>query len=279
MDVFGGGGSISLEAEKRGFGVIYNDIDPLIYTIFSNLLNGNLGGNLKSLLLYPNKKIFIQALNNRYKTFQDYLILYCWSFNNQCKNFLYTNEKLPDMLELTKIIMGVAEKSDKYNELCEIMKNCCAESVSERHDYFLKYGKRCKNAGYVKYRKGVPGMEAKRIKHLEVLKKIERLANIKTNKIRTFNLDYKNLSLPPDAVVFLDPPYLNTLGYRTEFNYDEFSEWYLNLPNKDIYITEYTQPYGTMELTTLGKLSNTYNRKKEQHFQTLQSDKGVINHG
>lgn len=262
VDVFGGGGAISLEAEKRGFDVIYNDIDPLIYTVFSNLLNDNLDEKLKSLLLYPNKKIFLQALNNRYKTFQDYLILYCWSFNKLCKNFIYTDEKLMDMLELTKIIMGASEKSAKYVELIEIMKNCNAESVSERHDYYLKHGKHCKNVGYVKYRKGVPGMGAKRIEHLDVLKKIERLSNIKTDKIKTFNLDYNNLSIPDEAVVFLDPPYLNTLGYEYVFNYDEFVEWYLNLPNKDIYITEYTQPPNTMELSTLGKLSNIHNRKK-----------------
>lgn len=265
VDVFGGGGSISLEAENRGYDVIYNDIDPLIYTLFSELMQAShLSIATKKLLLYPNKKRFTQALNKGCKSYEDYLILYCWSFNNQCKNFLYTNEKLPDMLELTRIIMGVAEKSDKYNELCEIMKNCCAESVSERHDYYLKYGKRCKNVGFVKYRKGVPGMAAKRINHLEVLKKIERLANIKTNKIKTFNLDYKNLSIPPDAVVFLDPPYLNTLGYGIEFNYDDFVEWYLSLPNENIYITEYTQPPHTKEILTLGKLSNIMNRKRNK---------------
>lgn len=266
VDVFGGGGSISLEAENRGYDVIYNDIDPLIYTLFSELTQvSQLSIATKNLLLYPNKKRFKQALKTTNKSFEDFLVLYCWSFNNNCKCFLYPDEKLTDMLELTKIIMGrgaASEKSGKYVELIEIMKSCNAESVSERHDYYLKHGKHCKNVGYVKYRKGVPGMAAKRINHLEVLKKIERLTNIKTDKIKTLNLDYKKLNIPPDAVVFLDPPYLNTLGYGCEFNYNDFVKWYSNLPNENIFITEYTQPPGTMELTTLGKLSNSFNRKK-----------------
>src|SRR5574343_387046 len=40
-DLFGGGGSISTQALKRGFNVHYNEIQPRVFNLFEFLVGGN----------------------------------------------------------------------------------------------------------------------------------------------------------------------------------------------------------------------------------------------
>lgn len=54
-------------------------------------------------------------------------------------------------------------------------------------------------------------------------------------------LDYKNLEIYPEDVVYCDPPYEGTTGYGCEFNHQEFWEWCRSLKAK-VFVSEYAAP-------------------------------------
>lgn len=58
------------------------------------------------------------------------------------------------------------------------------------------------------------------------------------------NIDYKNLNIPSNSIIYCDPPYQNTTKYNTKFNHFEFWDW-CRKKSKDghtVFISEYTAP-------------------------------------
>ena len=55
--------------------------------------------------------------------------------------------------------------------------------------------------------------------------------------------DYLTLNIPNGSLVYCDPPYRGTTGYKFKFNHDEFWDWvrYTSKNNK-VFISEYTAP-------------------------------------
>lgn len=58
--------------------------------------------------------------------------------------------------------------------------------------------------------------------------------------------DYKDLEIPPNSILYLDPPYENTTRYKmqSKFNHQDFWEW-VRLKVKEgyqVFISEYTAP-------------------------------------
>ena len=58
------------------------------------------------------------------------------------------------------------------------------------------------------------------------------------------NCSYDELSYPPNSVIYCDPPYQQTVSYRSSFNHDKFWEWVRKMSRKGhyVYVSEYTAP-------------------------------------
>lgn len=72
-----------------------------------------------------------------------------------------------------------------------------------------------------------------------VLKQAESLKGI------TFLSDnYYNLILPRDSLIYCDPPYANTTGYKDKFDHEKFWQWCRdkNQAGHKIFISEYNAP-------------------------------------
>lgn len=63
---------------------------------------------------------------------------------------------------------------------------------------------------------------------------------------------YHELDIPPGSLVYCDPPYAGTFGYRyssKDFEEGEFVEWCLNLSKTcEVYVSEYTQLHPRFEV-------------------------------
>ena len=89
------------------------------------------------------------------------------------------------------------------------------------------------------------------LQRLESLERLERLQSIQSlqrlESLELNNLDYRDVKLPaPDnCIIYLDPPYRNTAWYETEFNFDDFDKYVLELKEKwyKVFISEYNLPY------------------------------------
>jgi hypothetical protein len=80
------------------------------------------------------------------------------------------------------------------------------------------------------------------LQRLQSLQSLQRLQSLQSlQSLETSRLDYRDVSIPEDAVVYCDIPYRGTDGYRGGFDHDAFYEWALSRPFP-VYISEYDMP-------------------------------------
>lgn len=62
--------------------------------------------------------------------------------------------------------------------------------------------------------------------------------------LKLVNKSYLSLEIPPNSIIYCDPPYENTTKYKDGFNHLEFWEWCRNKEKQGhvIYISEYNAP-------------------------------------
>lgn len=88
-------------------------------------------------------------------------------------------------------------------------------------------------------------------------------------------LDYRDLEIPDGAVVYCDPPYVNTTGYTVgQFNTDDFWDYMRQLSKRcDVYISEESAPndfeciWSKEKVRTLEKSDNVGRVKVEKLFK------------
>ena len=206
-DIFGGGGAITAECLLNGLEVHYNDLDRTITDMFQRVLATD-REFLKTLIV--SRDGFFKIREKENKTVDDELKLLVNSFGNDRKTYLYSKE-FSDL---------------KYNLAIEIIKN---------HDTFDGYKKTdtYKNA----YRPFDVGKEKKNqvLEQLKRLQQLERMQQV--SHIEATNLDYTEFSGAENAILYLDPPYENTVlkGYSIDsFDSQSFYDWAFKMANKNI---------------------------------------------
>ena len=206
-DIFGGGGAITAECMLNGLEVHYNDLDETVTSMFQKVVSED-RDYLKTLLISRDEFFKIREKEN--KTVDDNLKLLVNSFGNNRKGYLYS-EEFSDL---------------KHNLAAEIVK---------KHDTFSGYKKTdtYKNA----YRPFDIGKvdKAQVLEQLQRLHQLQRLQQLEC--VEVTNLDYTEFSGVEDTILYLDPPYQNTLlkGYSiNEFNSQSFYGWAYEMSKKNI---------------------------------------------
>lgn len=66
----------------------------------------------------------------------------------------------------------------------------------------------------------------------------------KMKGVSLYSGDYKKLTIPPNSLIYCDPPYINTTGYGFEFDHDEFYDWCRQKVDEDhlVFVSEYEAP-------------------------------------
>ncbi len=73
----------------------------------------------------------------------------------------------------------------------------------------------------------------------------KQVKNFKHLRKTTFvNCSYDELNFLPKTVIYCDPPYSDTVQYRTMFNHDKFWDWVREMSRKGcyVYVSEYNAP-------------------------------------
>jgi len=236
IDLFGGGGAISYEAQKQGFKVVCNDKNKAIIALHKKIQ----GGLPDSIYDWVSRE---QFLKNRDR--QDWyggFLQSIWTFGNNGKDYLYGRKVEPIKHQLHKIIVecsvGTLQNFSYIGEdtMWEIAKCFQINDLHSRRKVILKILKNCANNSQVKY-----------IEHLTRLNAIQGIEEIENRNAITFiSLDYKDVEIPENSVVYLDPPYRDTHGYQEDVFHDELDEWAKNC-GEACYMSEYKAPFEVVQ--------------------------------
>ena len=206
-DIFGGGGAITAECMLNGLEVHYNDLDETATSMFQKVVSED-RDYLKTLIISRDE--FFKIRDKENKTVDDELKLLVNSFGNNRKGYLYS-EEFSDL---------------KHNLVTEIIK---------KHDTFSGYKKTDT------YKNAARPFDVGKVDRAQVLEQLQRLHQLQRLQqlecVEVTNLDYAEFSGVENAILYLDPPYQNTLlkGYSiNEFNSQSFYGWAYEMSKKNI---------------------------------------------
>lgn len=233
-DLFGGGGAISHCAVlSRKYEVVhYNELNPLICKAFKMSVNGE----------FKNEKRWVSREDFHKLKYTDSYVALCFSFgNNPLKNYAYAKD-----VELCKKALhySICFNDDSLLSKIVDIKNLKYTS-NDLHERRLQLQHYLKN--YIKDVESFCNTENGNVRNiLQSLERLERLQQLESlqdlQSLEITNLDYKNVQIEEDSVIYCDPPYINTNDYKIDFNHNEFFDWCRN--QKNCFISEYTTTKG-----------------------------------
>ena len=279
VDLFGGGGAISVCASQSGKyeKIIYNELNTIIAETFQKAINGE----------YENERRWVSREEFEKLKKTDGYVAICFSFSNNCNTYIYGPK-----IEPYKRAYHYAIIFDDFGPFNELFDDETTEKIKksvegitdfkERRikfshalgDYILSL-ERCQHLerkeklDTVKYTVDVhPTYIAHVNQHLEYKEKFDLLKhtmnmygtprnacppfdlNIRVTTeapIEVFNKDYADVELPSpeECVIYCDIPYEKTYSYVTGgFDYERFYKWCQEkaFEGYQIYVSSYELP-------------------------------------
>ena len=80
-----------------------------------------------------------------------------------------------------------------------------------------------------------------RLQEMERCTRLRQLQIYPPHEIIVKQLDYKQVEIPHNSIVYADPPYIGTSKYCNSFNHDVFYDWLRNC-DFPVYVSEYKMP-------------------------------------
>lgn len=239
VDLMAGGCAISHAALMSGKykHVIANDITDTAF-IFDAAMRGEMDGY--ATVLTRDEFHAVKAT--------DTLGSILYSFSNNRSNYLYGADMEQVKTAATSMVL--------------------APSIHERHLAYKRFitmlDKHIRAEGMVKD-------NLKSLESVERLERVQALSQIDTQATFTpLQGDYRNVDIPADAIVYVDPPYC---GMRCDayngFDFDAFYAWLRTVPNLTV-ISEYTAPPECVEIThTQKRVTAAANDKTKKATEML----------
>lgn len=112
--------------------------------------------------------------------------------------------------------------------------------------------------------------ESKRLKngrlpnHQEEARRGLLLQIPKLKSVNFITSDYKDLTIPPNSIIYCDPPYKGTIKYKVDIDHDEFWDWCRGKTNEGhtVFVSEYEAP-SDFECVWELEVSNTLSKQKK----------------
>lgn len=219
-DIFGGGGAITAECMLNGIEVHYNDLYNTITDMFQKVISED-REYLKTLIV--SRKEFFEIREKENKKIDDELKLLVNSFGNNRKSYLYSKE----MSDL------------KYNLALEIIKQYNTFDNYRKTEIYLEQLQLVKQSEQLQQLQQLKQLQ--QLQQLEQLGRLQQLAQLRQlqqfGQVKTTNLDYKEFSMVENSILYLDPPYENTLliGYSMdEFHSQALYDWAYDMSKNNI---------------------------------------------
>ena len=234
-DLFGGGGAISFEAQKRQQieKVFYNELNTGVVELLKDIKEN---GVTDKYYQWIDKDTFFE--NRNANTWLGGFCKVVWSFSNNQKDYIYGKEVAVVKKLIHEVIVNKCEKSLKA------LNTIYQSNISMNVGLFEECvdSKRLR----IQIESGV------RIEHLERINQLKRINNY--DKLSIYNLSYDEVKIETpvnETILYLDPPYNDKRGYQKSICNDMLQKYIKNSPYK-IYVSEYES-----DLTCVLELKHT----------------------
>ena len=230
-DLFCGGGAITHRAliTNKFKNFYMNDIEVGLADFFKRAVSGE----------FKNESRWISRDDFFTSKDEDLYVKLCWSFGNNCRDYMYSKE-----IESLKKAWHYAIFFDDF----ELMKNFGVDlseikNICEKRKKYLKSKEIIRNK--TKERCDLESLESlERLQSLQSLLNLLRLQRLQRlqslERLQTSSIDYRDVKIKENSVIYCDIPYIDTSKYNSDFNHNEFYEWALN--QKNIFISSYWMP-------------------------------------
>lgn len=202
VDLFGGGGAITHAAAFSGKwdSILYNEPCHIVRDTFQRATNGDFKD------FEP--KWVSRAEFNEKKALDGYIAL-CWSFGNNMDGYIFGFDLEPKKKAVFEYVVNGIEP--------DIFKSYPTLKSSGWKERMREWRRKTKDMlrAY---------QELQSLDSLQSLESLQRLQSLESLEIT--EMDYRDYAYRGGDVVYCDPPYPNTEGYRgEEFDFDSFLDW------------------------------------------------------
>lgn len=233
-DLFAGGGSVSHYATTLPlkFGNVYtNDNDRFVMEAFVRAIDDGFRG----------ENHFADIAEFKYKRRTDPYISCCFSFGNNWRTYAYSRE-IEDYKRQYHNAVFFADGAGmkQYGiDLKEALKNSDKYSMELRYS-IVQQQIRAQSSKVDTIHLVLP--------HYNAFQRVLRLANIPKPTVTA--LDYRDVVIEPNSVVYCDIPYKGTGTYNYQrFDYDAFYEW-CGKQEQLTFISEYEMPNNFLKVAS-----------------------------
>ncbi|MCW3779767.1 DNA adenine methylase, partial [Levilactobacillus namurensis] len=254
VDVFGGGGCVSLTAASSGKyeEVIYNDRRKTVVELLRALVNDEPHFNLMDYVALTREQFF-DWRDNQPDSIERTLVLIAYSFSNNQSTYLWNKKNEEEKLLLTRALF-YGNTGTEFDQLYSYSLN--ANTISEKYRLFHKWRREQMNISS-RYDLLQQLQQLEQLERLQQLQQLERLQQLEQlEQLEYSTLDYHDIIIRPDDIVYCDPPYVNTSEDYGGWDPDALYAWLDACPAKQIYISEYTKLPHTEVAFNLGKKTN-----------------------
>ena len=236
IDVFSGGCAITHCAMKSGKWqhVHANDLNELIVGAFRRAINGEFIGERR----WVSHEEF-----NRVRDTDAYAAI-CFSFGGNMRSYAYNhkNEELKRAIH-SAIFFGDHEP---FRALTGIDLTP-VQTIPDLRERYLTAKHLSRENGKIM-----------KVRHFDSINRLNFLATAFTNeekhRLTIGSVDFAEVDIPSDSVVYCDPPYRESGGYSKAkgFNHDRFYDWALR-QTVPVYVSEYAMPEEFVEVAAWKK--------------------------
>ena len=221
---------------------IINDMNPMCPTLFVYAINGK----FKNETRWISREDFLNS-NELY-------VKFCWSFGNNLKSYLYSEEIEPYkkachyaivfddfslIKELCPEVYGVTKEA--LNGIKNIKKRRLAfgpsviKELKRLGDWDLVQNNPLYKSAH--WRGGKLDGKNNDLESLQSLENLERV-----QRLEQFSTDYQNVEIYKDSVIYCDIPYEGTDGYNgIDFDFERFYSW-CEKQTEPVFISSYKMP-------------------------------------
>lgn len=231
-DLFGGGFSVSHGAvlSKKYTTVHYNEILSDLCTLIRDAIAGK----------YSYKKFKPEWISKERFDAEKHKSAYIrviWSFGNNQRAYLFSEE-----IERYKKSLHNAVVFNEFDDNAKrLLKRDSFRDDLSIYQRRIIVGRLLENGKPLRIQQLEQLQQLQRLERLQQLERLERLERL---NVEFSSLDYRDVPIKPNSIIYCDPPYKGTAKYgKEEFDSDSFYRWVKENKNP-VFFSEYQAPPG-----------------------------------